>query len=77
MAHLLDSIVLVQDLPGEGLKAGDMGTIVEFLSETDAMVEFVLASGRTQALVLLGGSQFRLVGDHDLVAVRTVDAASV
>jgi hypothetical protein len=34
------------------------------------MVEFVAASGRTQALVTLGPSDIRAVADDDLVAVR-------
>ena len=33
-------------------------------------VEFVLASGKTQALVSLGSADVRAVGDADLIAVR-------
>jgi len=34
------------------------------------MVEFVAASGRTQALVTLGPADVRAVADDDLVSVR-------
>jgi hypothetical protein len=34
------------------------------------VVEFVAASGRTQALVTVGAADLRAVADDDLVAVR-------
>jgi hypothetical protein len=36
-------------------------------------LEFVTASGRTQALVSLRESDVRAVGDKDLISVRTVE----
>lgn len=36
-------------------------------------IEFVTASGRTQALVTLSASDVRAVGDHDLISVRVLD----
>ena len=38
------------------------------------MVEFVAASGRTQALVTLGPADVRAVADDDLVSVRPLVA---
>jgi hypothetical protein len=38
-------------------------------------VEFVAASGRTQALLTLQPADLREVGDDDLVAVRPSDAS--
>jgi hypothetical protein len=73
---LLDVVVLVRDLPADGLQAGDLGTVVELLDADTFEVEFVAASGRTQALVTLTSADVRPVGDDDLVAVRPTRAAS-
>jgi uncharacterized protein DUF4926 len=68
----LDTVVLDKDLPQHGLRRGDLGAIV-YLHDPDAMeVEFVTASGKTQALVTLGSRDVRSVHDSDLVAVRSV-----
>ena len=68
----LETVVLPHDIPERGLRKGDLGAVVE-LYETDGLgVEFVRASGRTQALVTLKASDVRSVRDEDLVAVRTV-----
>ncbi len=66
----LDVVVLTEDLPTDGLKRGDLGTVVEVYSPAAIEVEFVTASGRTQALVTLPVSAVREVADDDLVAVR-------
>jgi hypothetical protein len=66
----LDVVVLNEDQPTYGLKRGDLGTIVEVYAPDAMEVEFVTASGRTQALVTLPPSAVREVGDDDLVAVR-------
>lgn len=66
----LDVVVLNEDQPTHGLKRGDLGTVVEVYAADAVDVEFVTASGRTQALVTLPPSAVREVGDDDLVAVR-------
>ena len=68
--HPLDVVVLNTDLPAQGLKRGDLGAVVEVYGPDAIDVEFVAASGRTQALVTLKPSDIREVGDDDLVAVR-------
>jgi hypothetical protein len=73
----LDVVVLKEDLPSHGLKRGDLGTIVEVYSPDAVEIEFVTASGRTQALVTLTPSAVRDVGDNDLVAVRPVTSRDV
>ena len=66
----LDTVVLVRDLPEHGLRRGDLGAIVH-VSEPDGLeVEFVTASGRTEALVTLRTGDVRSVADADLLAVR-------
>ena len=68
----LDTVVLRNDVPGQGLRAGDLGAVVE-VYEPDALeVEFVTAAGHTQALVTLYERDVRAVSDEDLITVRTV-----
>jgi hypothetical protein len=71
---VLDIVVLTHDLPDQGLRRGDLGTVVELHSPSAFMVEFVAASGAAQALVTLSPSDIRAVADDDLVAVRPVSA---
>ena len=68
--HTLDVVVLNDDVPAEGLRRGDLGTVVDSYAADAIEVEFVTASGRTQALVTLPLSAVREVADNDLVAVR-------
>ena len=73
MKHeLLEPVVLVRDVPAHGLRAGDLGAIVEIHPPDTLEVEFVTASGRTTALVSLKASDVRAIADTDLVAVRTI-----
>jgi len=72
----LDTVVLTRDLPEHGLRAGDLGAVVHLHSVEALEVEFVRASGQTQALVTLASSDVRPVQEHDLVAVRTVGPSS-
>lgn len=68
--HPLDVVVLEHDLPAHGLRRGDLGAVVAVYGPDAVAVEFVAASGRTQALVTLGPADFRAVNDDDLVSVR-------
>jgi len=69
----LDTVVLAKDLPEEGLRQGDLGAVVQVYEPDGLEVEFVRASGRTQALVTLRISDVRPVRDGDLIAVRSLD----
>ncbi len=71
----LDTVVLVEDLPIHDLKEGDLGAVVSVYSPSTIEVEFVTASGRTQALVTLAMKQVRPIGSQDILAVRRLDAA--
>ena len=66
----LDVVVLEKDLPTHGLKRGDLGAVVELYEPDGLEVEFVTASGRTEALVTLKEADVRPVVENDLVAVR-------
>ncbi len=66
----LDTVVLERDLPEAGLRRGDLGAVVQVYPPDGIEVEFVAASGRTQALVTLHADDVREAADEDLVAVR-------
>jgi len=70
MFKVLDTVVLTRDVPDAGLRRGDLGAIVEVYGPDAFEVEFVAASGRTQALVTLSATDLRHVDDHDLISVR-------
>ena len=67
---VLDTVVLNRDLPDHGLRQGDLGAVVQTYEPDGLDVEFVTASGRTEALVTLREQDVRAVGDTDLVSVR-------
>ena len=71
MFNLLDTVVLDRDLPEHGLCRGDLGAVVDVRPPDGLEVEFVLASGRTQALVTVRQGDVRAVGDGDLIGVAT------
>ena len=77
MKHqLLDTVVLNRDLPEHGLCRGDLGAVVEVYSPDGLEVEFVRASGNTQAVVTLSEDDVRPVRDSDQIAVRSVEQAA-
>lgn len=70
---LLDPVVLVHDLPRHRLRRGDLGAVVQIYEPDGLEVEFVSASGRTEALVTLTEDDVRPISDSDLMAVRSID----
>lgn len=71
----LDTVVLVRDVPQARLRSGHLGAVVQVYGDEAVEVEFVTASGRTQALLTLPVSDIRPVRDDDLMAVRTAPPA--
>jgi len=67
---VLDTVVLERDLPEQRLRKGDLGAVVEVYEPNGLEVEFVTASGRTEALVTLEETDVRAVADGDLISVR-------
>lgn len=65
MYRILDTVVLRRDVPEAGLRVGDLGAIVEIHDPDSFEVEFVAASGRTEALVTLRSDDVRHVNDRD------------
>jgi len=48
---LLDVVALLSDLPDRGLARGQVGTVVELLDRSTALVEFSDDQGRAYAVV--------------------------
>jgi len=74
--ELFESVVLTVDLPEHGLRAGDLGAVVEIYSPDGLEVEFVTAGGLTQAIVTLPASSVRKVEPDDIVTVRPAQPAA-
>lgn len=66
-----DCVVLTEDIPEEGLRAGDVGSVVHIHHEGAGYeVEFMTLTGRTVAVATLSPSQVRAVGPRDVSHVR-------
>ena len=73
MIEELDMIVLGEDLPGRGLMAGDIGTVVLVHQDGDGYeVEFAALDGETVAVVTLVSRQVRPVARHEIAHARMV-----
>lgn len=71
-----DCIVLLEDLPENSLKAGDIGTVVHIhIGGAGYEVEFMTLAGETVAIVTLLPSQLRPIARRDLAHVRELTAA--
>ena len=70
-----DCTVLTQDIPDEGLRAGNVGTVVHIHGDAAAYeVEFMTLTGRTVAVATVLPSQLRPVSPRDLSHVRELAA---
>jgi hypothetical protein len=66
-----DRLVLISDIPEEGLKAGDVGTIVHIYRDGEAFeVEFLTLDGDTAAIATVPPSQARPVSNRDITHAR-------
>ncbi|MFN2446735.1 MAG: DUF4926 domain-containing protein [Vicinamibacterales bacterium] len=69
----LDLVVLNQDLPENGLEAGDVGTVVlTYDGGRGFEVEFTTLTGDTVAVVTLPADALRSVADGEIAHVRNV-----
>jgi hypothetical protein len=71
-----DCAVLTQDLTAEGLKAGDIGTVVH-IHEGGAgyEMEFMTLAGETVTVVTLLPDQLRPIARREIAHVRALQAA--
>ncbi|MGB9180771.1 MAG: DUF4926 domain-containing protein [Pyrinomonadaceae bacterium] len=66
-----DRVVLTEDLSGEGLKAGDIGTVVHIHQRGAGYeVEFMTLTGETITVVTLLASQVRPLARRDMAHAR-------
>ena len=66
-----DRVVLLTDLPAEGLRRGDVGTVIHVHRQGEAFeVEFMTLSGDTVSIVTLASSDVREVTSSDITHVR-------
>ena len=74
MIKELDRVVLSADLPSEGLRAGDVGTVV-FAHNSDKgyEVEFVALDGHTVAVATVDADQLRPVTRNEIAHSRAID----
>jgi hypothetical protein len=72
---LYTDVILVQDVPEEGVKAGDIGVVVERYEvtgrETGDSVEFFDMLGNTVAVATVRGSALRAPTHADRPTVRS------
>ena len=68
-----DRIVLTSDLPEDGLKAGDVGTVVHAHRQGEAFeVEFLTLDGDTAAVTTVLADQARPVSNRDITHARSM-----
>lgn len=71
MIRELDLVVLRESLPDQGLKAGNVGTVVLVHQRGKAFeVEFINSNGDTVAVATLDASQVRLARKDEIAHTR-------
>jgi Domain of unknown function (DUF4926) len=77
--QLFQDAILTVDLPGDGLRTGDVGTIVERHTaaglEDGYSVEFFDMTGRTVAVAIVPGRYLRPPTQADRPSVRVLTTA--
>jgi hypothetical protein len=70
-----DRVVLKTSVPGQGLKAGDVGTVIHVYKPAAAFeVEFLTLHGETVAIATLEGSKVRPVQKREITHARLLRA---
>jgi len=71
-----DCVVLTQNMPEEGVMAGDVGTVVHIQGDHAGYeVEFMTLTGHTLAVVSLLPGQVRPIARRDVAHVRQLATA--
>ena len=78
--ELYGRAVLIENLAGEGLRAGDVGVVVEHYEARGETpegyeLEFFSARGETVAVVSVPATAVRAADSHELLTVRTFRAS--
>ena len=70
-----DRVVLKKSVPEEGLKTGDVGTVIHVYNRGEAFeVEFLTLYGETVAVATLEASQIRPVQKREITHARLLRA---
>jgi hypothetical protein len=77
---LFRRVVLTKDLPEEGLRAGDLGVVVDHHPERGDVpegfeLEFFSGTGETVAVVSVPATHVREATDHEVLSVRELTRA--
>jgi hypothetical protein len=77
MIEAFKDVVLLHDVPEEGLRAGDVGVVVEVFRGREGvtpgyMVEFMTLTGETVAVVDVTADAVRPVSAKDMPQVREI-----
>lgn len=77
MIREFERAVLIRDLPEKGLKAGDLGTVVDVYGGEGGeaagySLEFFTLDGETLAVATVMADAVRAVGAKDVAHVRTL-----
>ena len=68
-----DTVVLTEDLANEGLRAGDIGTVVHVHKNGAGYeVEFMTLDGEPITIVSVDAAQVRAVAHRELAHVRSI-----
>jgi hypothetical protein len=71
-----DCVVLLEDIPEEGLTAGDVGTVVHVHDKSQGYeVEFMTMTGNTIAVASMRATVVRAVASRDVIHVRELAVA--
>ncbi len=73
MIQELDTVILTRDVPQQGLRSGDVGTVVLIHRDGAAYeVEFVTLGGETIAVVTLSADAVRPITGREIAHARAV-----
>ena len=71
-----DCVVLLRDIPTDGLTAGDVGTVVDVHGKNEGYeIEFMTLTGDTIAVASVRAALVREVAPRDVVHVRELQVA--
>ena len=78
---LFQRVVLTRDLPDQGLRAGDVGVIVEYYASREGApegyeLEFFTGAGQSFAVVSVPAAAVREAGAHEVLSVREMARTS-
>ncbi len=72
---VLETVVLVEDIPEHNLKKGGLGAVVEIYEPDGIEVEFVMSAGKPRALITLKRKNLHSLSESNVLAVRSEYAA--